>query len=983
MAQQNGSTVPEVVVLESRKFLNMLNSSAQARIRQFEEAVQSLGQQVKAEWSLAALQGKTMLIEDKSGQKFFMADHRRDQGRLVIENIRPITIMEKTKQKLFYDSCVKLVESIDENDQKGMAVAFDRMKKQRFTGRAVPHSGVVCCKDGVSRRLQIVPEGVELADSVRAQIVECVVDSLRDRVLCENGNVVAGYFNDGDPIKLPVTTWGLHKLTANKMRQAAENAYWSEGFQQRMAQLATLVSEGKVPEAVKFITPFLEEMEEFTLLGRAKTHVLVENTLAACGIFNQELCDDTATLFHRTNLKINRNKIVKEWRAIAKKAAHPVLAENVYKLAETKNFEHAYNQFLHTVFEAISNREATAEALATTLQLLRDKTPKIRESHELSGRLNGLINRLKQQNMDDASIFEAEELLATIQEELAATENLQDFDAMPGEAPLDGAAGSDAGSDIGGGQPQIVLNAPLIQIGGSSGAAEEPPAPAGDEAAGDEFSDAEGDDELDALLSGDGAAPAAPTPPPAGGATPPAPPGGQAPMPNVEGRQSNKTPLVEDDNGDPYAFRGTTVRSRSLADYGVPAISNRADLYNVVKVMTKLVEEGKLKPKAIAESLGKIAKASIGAVGLRLPEHKLPAAIKQAVELFQEEWKKPWLKDEEQGDDDDSTSFDDDTVEEGEEHPFEGSPVPTPDDDLDEVDVVEDQFRSPKIPQRGLKKQAIKKMDESITWLTKQQDGLLGELDGVRFIYDHGAGQLPPVILSEDGNTAEIPIPRTLAGSAAAAARMSTGDPKPFVKWLRESLEDLRPMTDDESTEIDNIVATIAATPDGSLKVTTADGVEITQPIDGATEPMGEPGLDGDAGLDGEMPGDPAAVPGGEAELAGGLGGEEELAGGLGDDEMAPVASVEAAPPGDEGEEVESEEMPDFDRDELADEPMAEDKNITSPSNSGYLKHVKEDPRTDATPDKPEDGGEDLDGIGPKIKEGNAEGTNATTSKSE
>jgi hypothetical protein len=98
---------------------------------------------------------------------------------------------------------------------------------------------------------------------------------------------------------------------------------------------------------------------------------------------------------HRTNLKSTASKIVEEWRNIAKKAEHPVLAENVHILESSKNFEAACDKFLTLIFEAISNREVAAEALATTLNVLRDKTPKIKESHELSSKLNGLISRLK------------------------------------------------------------------------------------------------------------------------------------------------------------------------------------------------------------------------------------------------------------------------------------------------------------------------------------------------------------------------------------------------------------------------------------------------------------------------------------------------------------------------------------------------------------------------------------------------------------
>jgi len=539
------------VRIDSRKFLGALNDSAQAKVAVFEERIEQMGRSAGKQWRLAALHAKQLYIEDVNAQQFFIAEHVREaHGKVTITNIRPLEIVEEEKQGLFAETCEKLVSAIEENDQKGMQVSFDRMKAQRFSGRAVPYSGAVRCRDGVLRRISIQPNNVSLENNVRSKLVAVIVENLRDRVLVENGTVVSGSFGDGEPISLPVTKWAARKLVARRMMEAAKNAYWSEGFQNRVYHAARLVSEAKIDDAVQAVTPFLESMEEFTLLNRAQFQTLVENALASKAIFNQQLCDDTATLFFRTNMKLSRRKIIDEWRNIAKKSEHPALMENVRILEESKNFESAYQKFLALIFETISNREVAAEALATTLDVLRNKTPKIRESHELSSKLSSLITRLKDKNFDDAAIYEAEDLIATIQEELAAADTLQGFDQMP---PGGGPAGSDAldlSGDLGGGggAPVININSPLIQIGGQSsgggagkpgaGAAGEvpPPSPAG------------GDEDLDALLGAGGGAPPAPAPAaaPAAPAAPapgaPPAPGGAPPM---EGKYKKKKPLSE------------------------------------------------------------------------------------------------------------------------------------------------------------------------------------------------------------------------------------------------------------------------------------------------------------------------------------------------------------------------------------------------------------------------------------------------------
>ena len=506
---QNRAATP--ITMDSRKFLGALNDSAQSKIAFFEDRIKEMGLKGGKDWKLTALRNNDLFIEDKTTNTYYIANHNNDRGNISITNIRPITIKEGEKQQIFEDSCVKLINAIEENNQQGMQNAFSKMKAHRFSGRSIPHSGVIQSKDGVIRHINVTTNE-SLNEETRNRLVSAIVEGLNDKVIVENGQVISAQFNSGGQIKLPVTKWASRKLVAKKMMESAQNAYWSQGFQTRIKNIAELISEGKIEQAVKEISPFLNEMEEFTLLTRSKAQTLVENALAANAIFNQELCNDTATLFYRTNLRINRSKIIDEWRNIARKSEHPVLAENVQTLSESKNFEASFDKFLELIFEAISNKDVAAQALATTLEVLREKTPRIKESHELSGKLNTLITRLQdRRGVDDAAIYEAEDLIATIQEELAANENLQNFDQMPGDTnpalsglgdeigDADGDMGLDIGSDdkSTGQAPIININSPLIQIGGSSAAG------GTDTGLGDEDLDLGGDDELGDELGDD------------------------------------------------------------------------------------------------------------------------------------------------------------------------------------------------------------------------------------------------------------------------------------------------------------------------------------------------------------------------------------------------------------------------------------------------------------------------------------------------
>lgn len=1002
-----------VVKLDSRKFLGAINNSAQAKIAFFEDRLQKMGQSADKNWQLVALRDQDLFFEDRDNNQFYLADHSTDHGKVNINNIRPVQIFEKEKREVFEDACGKLVDAIEENDQRGMQAMFNTMKKHRFSGRSIPHSGVIRCRDGVIRHVPVATESI-IEQEARPKLIRAIVEGLQDRVIVENGAVVSANFNDGSPVKLPVTKWATRKLVAKRMRDTAANAFWSEGFQRRVAQTASLVAEGKIDEAVKFISPFLDEMEEFTLLNREQSQTLVENALATQAIFNQQLCDDTATLFYRTNLRVNRDKILSEWKNIARRTEHPVLAENVQVLRETKNFEAAYDRFLGLIFEAISNREVAAEALASTLEVLKDKTPRIKESHDLSSKLNGLIDRLQDPNFDDAAIYEAEDLIATIQEELAANESLSNFDQMPGdsgqgnlsqeltagldqdafgEPPEDGAQSPQSDA------PVVNINSPLIQIGGNGqgdlgqggeedlGDLDELTDLAGEEEPegieSDEDSEGVGDkglgldreqtDELSDILGGHGGAGAL---------------GESKRRRSLRESRPNHYEMrdegdddwavgpddrkdVEDsedieESDDPYAFKQEPqlAESRLLTDYGAPVINDDHDMQKVVQIMHRLAKEHNLGGNQLQENVGDLAKAGIRAIGLRIPQGRMNRAVEQVVSVFNEEKPfpgaaPPFGSEGEEGEEDEDLEECDENMEECED------------------DMSEDQLKGPRIPGRGYQRSSVNPLTRKvIKWGTQQEDAIAGSMRGVNFILDHGgpSANLPPVILSEDGSV-EIPVPGKLHNEALAAAGLVEGGSDGFKSWLAGSLEQLRPVSEDENKALEEAMAKIQVGPDGEISVDVTDDVEV-----------------GD-------------VEGGEIE-----GGEEDL------DAMAPVDSVDIdSEPEDTGEEEGDEDaMPDFEAGEVVDvpddlppgdsdspekvddtegdevydqgeeeeeEPAFEDKDITDPKSSGYTKHTGENKRSNASAKYPKASDDELEEVGPDLKKDDGSGTKPPTAR--
>src|SRR4051812_48380759 len=112
----NGKTLAGPVTMDSRKFLGAINSSLQSRIVAMEQRVKQLGQQAGVNWRLVSLGNDNLFIEDIDEHIYFGASYRREKGgSVVIENVRPIRVVEAKKRSIFEASCKQLVDAVETN----------------------------------------------------------------------------------------------------------------------------------------------------------------------------------------------------------------------------------------------------------------------------------------------------------------------------------------------------------------------------------------------------------------------------------------------------------------------------------------------------------------------------------------------------------------------------------------------------------------------------------------------------------------------------------------------------------------------------------------------------------------------------------------------------------------------------------------------------------------------------------------------------
>jgi hypothetical protein len=929
--------------------------------------VEKLGKQSGNKWRLASLNGDRIVIEDTASHSYLLAEHKKaKRGRYEITNITPIVVIEGKKKSLFEQNVTSLIDSIEENDQAGMTKAWKGLKSQRFSSTVIPESGLVKTRDGVSRHVSVHVDRI-IDEHTKSKLIKALLEASQDHIMLENNRVVGASFRS-EKLKIPISEWTSRKVVGNHMREAAKDAQHSEGFQKRIYKLAQLVEKDRLNEATQLVAPFLKETQEFAMLMRNEVQTLVENSLAANAVLNQSLCDNVTKLFHRVNLKINRGDIVQEWRNVAQAAQHPILLENVNKLDNAKDFETAYDQFLNMTFnEALSQRDEEIEAYRTTLEMMRN-LPSIKEDIDLRSKIDELINRLNEENVDDATVHVVRETLAAAKKELSMLEGLDDFDALPGadEEDLGDDLSDTLGGEVDAATPTIEINAPLIQIGGEdmSGGL------GGEDLGGDDLDLGGGEDDDLGLGGGE--------------------------EDDLGGLTTIDREEEEDELGD-LAGLGLESRNRSgkLVESAVRKALGLSENARIDNNLSSLISQLKSKAdelsptgrsmrRAIKESecckkcdcdpcscdgdddndsgkpweesvdpyafdkisiepgLGKtyglpvlssddmvdimahaknvhnegtangtvgIAREAIKRSGIRVPKHQVDEAIYDISEKIQE----------------DQYKWSSDALEKGDAtNAMDRSSIRDDEDDNSGSN-------------KGEGEDNLAPLGESFNIVEADPEGkgIMFEHKGVKVVLDYA----DPQILTSIDETVQIPVPTNLQENALAAARVIPGNPQPFITWVGRGIEQFRTATSKQDHDLNEAIAQITTGPDGSIdvKIDSDDpGVEV-HGIDGMD---GESGMPVDEPIDGELPPEGGELPpeGGEDDMMEPVVDLDPEGGELDDEVGDDVPDFEGGE--EESPEVGADEM-DFE-DEEEPEPgigegvVGEDNDITEPKKKPY-----------------------------------------------
>jgi hypothetical protein len=421
--------------MDARKFLRAINTSAQSKVVFFESVVKRLGREASRDYRLVALDANSLIFEDVNDNIYFHADvSKKQRGRVEVNNIRPIKVVDEQKSESFEKHCQMLVENLASDDFKSAEKLFRTIETQRFRPSVIPDSGWVTTREGLSHRVQLESEGNTF--DIPA-ITEAFCSAISEFVeLDEQGRVIKGVFPEsGEKFHIPINETTKRRLVAHHMKEVAENAWKSNVFCNIVRGIAGKVSSNAVQEAVRSAAKFLAEEQEFCMLTSEEIQTLVENALAAQGEFNSILAENVATLFQKVNLRVNRGAICEAWGKTALKAQNSELLHDVKLLESSEDFEGDYDVFLNRILnEGVAVQTARAKAYLTTLKVINSILTKMEGKEDLANQVESMVAELEEPEPSTDIIMEAEQLLCSIPDTLVdRIVTLENFSEIPGE----------------------------------------------------------------------------------------------------------------------------------------------------------------------------------------------------------------------------------------------------------------------------------------------------------------------------------------------------------------------------------------------------------------------------------------------------------------------------------------------------------------------------------------------------------------------
>lgn len=438
MADQKLTSAPKIRI-DARKFLADINKGFGSQIKLVEAKLRSMAEQLDTRLRLVSHNYNRIMFEDEGSHVYYVADLTKSNRSYIIENIKCIEVVDQEKAVVFDQACLSLVraieEGLDHNDVTEAEKIFNRIRIGYCTPKVIPTNGVVQTRDGMRHYVPTI-KGV-IPEEVYPEVVRCLKEAIAEsRVILKENTLIHGEKS----IEVPIDELTRRRVVARRMKNVAENAYQSNNFKRLIKTVASSISKQELKEAIKLCSDFLKEQQEFCMLDKSGLMSLVENSLYSQGVWNYKVVQSTASTIWETNCHVNKKDILEQWQIASNNAKVQEFTENVDILHDSskkspKEFSDTYDRFLvKFLTEDASSKTVKAQAYLNMLKMLHNIVSGSDADTAVKGSVDDLMMRLEGDinNIDDALLFEVEDLLANVSTDLIHdTATLGNFDTIP------------------------------------------------------------------------------------------------------------------------------------------------------------------------------------------------------------------------------------------------------------------------------------------------------------------------------------------------------------------------------------------------------------------------------------------------------------------------------------------------------------------------------------------------------------------------
>lgn len=471
--------------ISAKKFLRIINSGMHSTINYYKDKVKYIGDEIDKNYQLTSISGNNIIFEDIDENIYYQGKiYKSNNGSITeIKDITELEIYDENRDKLIKESYSEIIEGIVENDYKKSNKAFDKLKMFKFRSTTIPPMGRVLCRDGEIHKI-IITEQFNINTTL---LKECFENLINDKIVKnEDGNISKIILTENKEIidilkNIPTKEIMEAKIAVE--RERVKRSYKNKKFVNTVFEIARLINEDKLEDAVFKSSEYLSDEQTILLLTESELTDTVEYALSCKGVFNPNIGSHVAEVLYETALNVNKSDTLEFWVNVERKIEN----DNVKNLIE--GFSHDdgndnYSLLLESAISGLMNMSDIVNVFIQSLlaflnnvsldKLVGADDPSIEQAkQDLEGLKEYMENTDSTDRIDDGVIVKLQEIMVPF-DILDRHKTMINFDEtlqLPvekEEQPSEGAIGLPTEEESAGAAGLGELGAP--EIGGPEGA---------------------------------------------------------------------------------------------------------------------------------------------------------------------------------------------------------------------------------------------------------------------------------------------------------------------------------------------------------------------------------------------------------------------------------------------------------------------------------------------------------------------------------